>query len=38
MDKLGGDLAKVYNLERRMAGGSSQVEFANTLYVWPIFF
>ena len=33
MDKLGGDLAKVYYLERQIAGGYSQVGFSNTIYV-----
>ena len=37
MDELGGDLAKVSYLERRMADGYSQVEFSNTLYVRPTF-
>ena len=35
MDKLGGGTAKVYNLERHLANGSSQGKFFNTFYIWP---
>ena len=38
MDKLGGDLEKIYYLEWHMVDGSSQVEYSNTLYLWPAFF
>ena len=38
MDKLGGELAKVYDLKRHMADGSSKVEFSNALSVRPAFF
>ena len=38
MDKLGGNLAKVYYLERNVADGSFQVEFSNTLNARPAFF
>ena len=38
MDKLEGDLVKVYYFEWHMADGPSQVEFSNTLYTWPASF
>ena len=35
MDKLGGDTAKIYYLERHLANCSIPVEFFNTFYIWP---